>query len=61
MIYTLILNAIYLFSNSFIVMSKFKNNIVTTYCIEEGLNEDYNFDTNITDYYITQEQLDLLV
>ena len=57
MIYTLILTAINLLSNSNITsLNIFKNDI------EQGLIEvDLDYDFKIPDYYSTQEQLDMLV
>jgi hypothetical protein len=55
MIYTLILNAINLFAKTNISINIFRNDI------EQGLEDDIDFDIIIPDYYSTEEQLNLLV
>jgi len=55
MIYTLILTAINLFANTQISINIFGNDI------EQGLEDDIDFDIIIPDCYSKQEDLDLLV
>lgn len=55
MIYTLILSAINLLSNSNISINIFRNDI------EQGLEDEVDFHFNIPNYFSTQEQLYNLV